>query len=83
MAGGTRDRGHRLEQLVPVIDVDQGDELVNEAKTRCAVCGSGWSSSCFVVGQSWYNTPRRHSTLDYLSPAAHGARITQTSDYVR
>jgi transposase InsO family protein len=27
--------------------------------------------------EGWYNTRRRHSTLDYLSPAAHEARLTQ------
>ena len=27
--------------------------------------------------EDWYNTRRRHSTLDYLSPAAYEARLTQ------
>ena len=27
--------------------------------------------------EGWYNTRRRHSTLDYLSPAAYEARLTQ------
>ena len=27
--------------------------------------------------EGWYNTRRRHSTLDYLSPAAYEARINQ------
>jgi putative transposase len=28
--------------------------------------------------EGWYNTRRRHSTLDYLSPATYEARINQT-----
>jgi transposase InsO family protein len=27
--------------------------------------------------EGWYNTRRRHSTLDYLSPATYEARINQ------
>jgi transposase InsO family protein len=30
--------------------------------------------------EGWYNTRRRHSTLDYLSPAAYEARINQQPD---
>jgi transposase InsO family protein len=30
--------------------------------------------------EDWYNTRRRNSTLDYLSPAAYEARINQQPD---
>jgi transposase InsO family protein len=30
--------------------------------------------------EGWYNTRRRHSTLDYLSPAAYEAKLTQQPD---
>jgi hypothetical protein len=39
------------DQLVPVADVDQADELVDEAKARRAACRLRWGS-CSVVGQS-------------------------------
>ena len=31
----------------------------------------------FTWIEGWYNTRRRHSTLDYLSPAAYEARLTE------
>jgi hypothetical protein len=33
--------------------------------------------------KGWYNTRRRHSTLDYLSPATYEARINQQPDLRR
>jgi transposase InsO family protein len=41
--------------------------------TRAAV-----HSAIFNWIEGWYNTRRRHSTLDYLSPATYEARTNQT-----
>ncbi|HET6738691.1 MAG TPA: IS3 family transposase, partial [Kribbella sp.] len=43
---------------------------------------SAATSAIFDYIEGWYNTRRRHSTLNYLSPAQYEANTTLTADQV-